>query len=108
MNNLLSNMLIDGGNGKVSPLEYTTVDLRKMRLVKRDNINSDEVKKEFGELLDYLGEYVERDQCMMWRNRLRYLMLKKKMSVEKVRNLIDVDYKVFEFRNVPNKRSVLE
>ncbi len=97
MNNSLSSMQIDGRNGEVSPLEYTTVDVRKMWLVKRSNVNSDDVKKEFGELLNYLGEYIERYQCMMQKNRLGYLMLKKKMSVEEVRNLIDVDYKGFEF-----------
>ncbi len=97
VNNSLSSMQIDGGNGEVSPFEYTIVDVKKMWFVKRSNVNSDDVKREFGELLDYLGEYIERDQCMMWRNRLGYLMLKKKMSVEEVRNVIDVDYKVFEF-----------
>ncbi len=97
-------MQIDGGNGEVSLLEYTMVDSRKMQIVKRNSINPDEVKREFGELLEYLREYVERDQCVMWKNGLGYLTLRNEMSVEEVRNLIDVDYKVFEFRNVPNKR----
>ncbi len=30
-------MQIDGGNGNVNPLEYTIVDLRKMKIVKRNN-----------------------------------------------------------------------
>ncbi len=97
-------MQIDGGNGEVSPLEYTTVDSKKMRIVKRNSINFDEVKKEFEKLLEYLRKYVERDQCVMWRNRLKYLTLRNEISIKEVRNLIDVDYKVFEFQNVPNKR----
>ncbi len=42
-------------------MKSTTIDSKKMRIVKGNNINLDEVKREFGELLDYLGENVERD-----------------------------------------------